>query len=364
MRLTTIVGARPQFIKAAAVSKAIVDHNANNDNKIIENIIHTGQHYDERMSSIFFEELKIPKPTKNLKLGGGTHGQMTGEMLKAIEEHLIDSSPDMLLVYGDTNSTLAGALAAAKLHIPVAHVEAGLRSFNRQMPEEINRVLTDHVSTLLFCPTTASVTNLHKEGITKGVHPVGDVMYDATLAFTKQAESQSKTLRSLNLSASSFIFATIHRAENTDNNSRLAEIVSAINELSSNHTIVLPIHPRTDIALTKHQLKFNKDVLIIPPTSYLDTQILIKNAIAVLTDSGGMQKEAYFHKTECITLRDETEWIETVTAGWNQLAGASKNRILESLKATGPSKHKKTIDEYGTGNASIKILSHLLEHCD
>lgn len=363
MNITTIIGARPQFIKAAMVSRAIVEYNQQAGSvRIRETIIHTGQHYDRNMSEIFFRELSIPEPVVNLGIGSGPHGDTTGRMLAAIEKELMSHRPDGVLVYGDTNSTLAGALAAAKLHIPVAHVEAGLRSFNKKMPEEINRILTDHGSDLLFCPTDTSVSNLEKEGITKGVYHVGDVMYDAALIFGDMAEKKSNILKQHNLSPGQYALATLHRAENTDDDTRLVGIMDGLERIGRKHCpVILPLHPRTRQALNRIShalLKKNEQQLIcfLEPVSYLDMVMLEKNAKLILTDSGGVQKEAYFHGVPCITLRDETEWVETVASGWNQLAGADADVIVKaSILAQKGSK----LTVYGDGNASKKIIKFL-----
>lgn len=337
LSIATIIGARPQFIKAAMVSRGIVEHNRQSGFEMIkETIIHTGQHYDENMSEIFFRELNIPEPAVNLGIGSGRQGKQTGAMLAAIEKVLVNERPDRVLVYGDTNSTLAGALAAAKLHIPVAHVEAGLRSFNRRMPEEINRVLTDHVSDLLFCPTATAVSNLAGEGISKGVYHVGDVMYDAALVFGDIAEKRSTILQQHNLSPGQYALATVHRAENTDDDVRLAGIMEGLAGIGRTQCpVILPLHPRTRQALNRigyaiPEKAGHRDILIIEPVSFLDMVMLEKNAKLILTDSGGVQKEAYFHGVPCVTLRDETEWVETVEAGWNQLAGADAKKIAEA----------------------------------
>lgn len=361
MKIITIVGARPQFVKAAMVSRAIQEYNKNNDSLIEELLLHTGQHYDTNMSDIFFNSMGIPKPAWQLQCGNGTHGEMTGRMLIEIEKILLATLPDYVLVYGDTNSTLAGALAASKLHIPVVHVEAGLRSFNKQMPEEINRILTDHVATLLCCPTFAAVSHLANEGIKQGVHHVGDVMYDAALVFGKLADSSSDILNRLNLNSRAFRLCTVHRAENTDNPQRIDGIVDAIKEISSfSCPTVLPLHPRTRNCLEAHgllhSLENSKGIKIIPPISFLDMVMLEKHAATILTDSGGVQKEAYFHHTPCITLRDETEWVETVEAGWNQIAGYKKESILHCLEHQ---PDRTEILEYGTGNASLNIIGLL-----
>ena len=362
MRIITIVGARPQFVKAAMVSRAILNHNRNNDYPVEECMLHTGQHYDEIMNAVFFEKMEIPQPLWQLNCGGGSHAEMTAGMLVEIEKVLQENHPDYVLVYGDTNSTLAGALAATKLHIPVVHVEAGLRSFNRQMPEEINRVLTDHVSSRLFCPTYAAVGNLKQEGITEGVYHVGDVMYDAAITFGKIAEQTSTVLSSLRLETKQFYLCTVHRAENTDDSERLSQIIQALIEVARpDCPVVLPLHPRTKKYLNIWQLyskiEHNKAIRLIEPVDYLDMIMLEKQAKTILTDSGGIQKEAYFHRTPCVTLRDETEWVETITAGWNQLAGYRKENILFCIE----NKIRQTeIDEYGDGYAADKIVQTLL----
>lgn len=316
MKIVTIIGARPQFIKAAAVSSALIK------NHVKEIILHTGQHYDKNMSDVFFYDLHIPKPVYNIGIRSSTHGAMTGRMLEKIETILIDEKPNIILVYGDTNSTLAGALAASKLHIPIAHVEAGLRSFNKRMPEETNRILTDHMSDLLFAPTNTAVKNLKNEGITKGVHHIGDVMYDAAVFFGKIAEKKSEIIGQLGLKNQQYFLSTIHRAENTDNPKRLESIINALVTLSKNTPVVLPLHPRTLKIILKIGLaKKIKNLNITKPLSFLDMVVLEKNAKVIITDSGGVQKEAYFHLVPCVTLRDETEWIETVNAGWNSIAG-------------------------------------------
>lgn len=324
MKVVTIVGARPQFIKAAPVCRELRKAHR-------EVLVHTGQHYDDAMSAVFFRELDIPEPDYNLGVGSGTHGEQTGEMLKRIEAVLLTERPDWVLVYGDTNSTLAGALAAAKLHIPVAHVEAGLRSFNRNMPEEINRVLTDHVSTLLFCPTQTAVDNLAREGITEGVHLVGDVMYEALLWAAERARAQSTILERLGLSEKGYLLATVHRAENTDDPARLQAILDAFRVIDE--PIVFPVHPRTQARLSVLGFDLNVPHLqLIPPVGYLDMVRLEQAARAILTDSGGIQKEAYWLGVPCITLRDETEWVETVTAGANVLVGADTARIVAAVR--------------------------------
>jgi UDP-GlcNAc3NAcA epimerase len=354
MKILTIVGARPQFIKAASVSRAL------RKTEYTEFLVHTGQHYDYGMSEVFFKELEIPESDVNLGVGSGSHGQQTGQMLIRIEEVLLAEKPDWVLVYGDTNSTLAGALAAVKLHIPVAHVEAGLRSFNRKMPEEHNRILTDHCSDLLFCPTQTAVENLKREGINSGVHLVGDVMYDSVLYNIKLAEKNSNVLEMLNLTPKGYALATVHRSENTDNPTRLNSIFNALDKISQNGLpVVMPLHPRTRKNLDNlggHQLN---DLNIIDPVSYLDMLILEKQAKIILTDSGGVQKEAYWFKVPCITLRNETEWVETVSSGWNIIAGADSERILGI--ASGFEVPKSHPQLYGDGQA-VSFCIKLIEN--
>ena len=359
----TIVGARPQFVKAAMVSRAIVNHNRNNNLVVEECLLHTGQHYDYNMNDVFFEKLDIPQPTWILDCGRGRHGAMTARMLIEIEQVLLENRPDYVMVYGDTNSTLAGALAASKLHIPVLHVEAGMRSFNKLMPEEINRVLTDHISDYLFCSTYAAVRNLKQEGITERVHHVGDVMYDAALAFGEIAEQTSTILSSLQLTAKQYYLCTVHRAENTDNKERISQIMEALAEIARKDCpVILPLHPRTRKLMDNwhlcHETESNKAFRFIEPVDYLDMIMLEKYAKTILTDSGGIQKEAYFHRTPCITLRDETEWVETIASGWNQIAGYRKENILSCLTNKMP---QTEIDEYGDGHAADTIIHALFE---
>jgi UDP-N-acetylglucosamine 2-epimerase len=333
MKIVTIVGARPQFIKAAPVSKAIQDHNEKGEGpRITEVLVHTGQHYDHGMSQIFFDELDISEPDLNLGVGSGNHGWQTGQMLVRIEEVLLAEKPDFVVVYGDTNSTLAGALAAVKLHIPVAHVEAGLRSFNREMPEEHNRVVADHCSDLLFCPTQRAVDNLAREGVTNGVHLVGDTMYDAVLQFSSIAREHSTILEDLDLEPKTYLLTTIHRPYNTDLPDNLRNILAAFAEIGE--VIVFPAHPRTTKKIDALESAFAKEVVpgntkMIAPVGYLDMLVLEENARLMLTDSGGMQKEAYFFGVPCITLRPETEWVETVETGWNVVAGADTSAIVD-----------------------------------
>ncbi len=365
MQIISIVGARPQFVKAATVSRAITEHNQRDpETAIKEKLLHTGQHYDDNMSKVFFDELLIPRPTYNLEVGPGSHGAQTGCMLERIEQILLDDKPDLVLVYGDTNSTLAGALAAVKLHIPVAHVEAGLRSFNRAMPEEINRVLTDHVSSLLFCPTSTAVANLADEGVRQGVSQTGDVMYDGTLFYAERASAiEQATLQRLGIAPKSFHLATVHRAENTDNPERLANIFEAFGELATETIpVVLPLHPRTTKYIRQYGLEVASTVKVVPPVSFLEMVVLEKNAQTIFTDSGGVQKEAYFLDVPCVTLRDETEWVETVEAGWNTLVGADKQAILDAAVKTPPQKSQSDTALYGKGDAAAGICDALVQY--
>lgn len=356
MKIVTVVGARPQFIKAAAISRVIHQSFAG---RITEVLIHTGQHYDRNMSKVFFEDLDIPCPAYNLEISGGNHGAMTGRMLGAIEEVLSMEKPDWVLIYGDTNSTLAGALAAVKLHIPVAHVEAGLRSFNMRMPEEINRVLSDRVSRLLFCPTEAAVRNLKTESITHGVHLVGDVMYDVALFYKDVARQKSTVLEDLGLEEGAFALATCHRAENTDDSGRLEEIVLALAEISSWMPLVFPVHPRTRKLLAEYGLhKSLRAVRLVEPLHFLDMVALEQAAKVILTDSGGVQKEAYFYGVPCLTMRDETEWVETVESGWNQLVGADATRIVKAFSTFERPALRPLL--YGDGRAAAHIVATIL----
>lgn len=312
--LLTIVGARPQFIKAAAVHRAIA---ARDD--VTEVLVHTGQHFDDDMSGAFFRELAIPEPAYTLDINRCPHGEMTGRMMIAIEPVVEREAPDAVLVYGDTNSTLAGALVAAKMHVPVIHVEAGLRSFNRRMPEEINRVLTDHVSALLLCPTRVAVDNLRAEGITAGVHHTGDVMYDAALHARAQASSGGDGVRArLGLADGGYALATVHRAENTDAPASLAAVIDHLRAAARDRPVLLPIHPRTRGKADEHGISL-AGLTLCPPVGHIEMAALIAGATTVFTDSGGVQKEAYFHRVPCVTLRDESEWVETISAGWNRL---------------------------------------------
>jgi len=359
IKIVTIVGARPQFIKAAAVSRVI--HREYSD-RIDEVLVHTGQHFDENMSKVFFEELNIPKPKYNLEISGGGHGAMTGRMLSSIEEVLLNEKPDWVLIYGDTNSTLAGALAAAKIHIPVAHIEAGLRSFNMRMPEEVNRILSDRISTLLFCPTETAVKNLQCEGMVHGVENVGDVMYDVALYYRDRARQQSAILNKLQLDEGGFVLSTCHRAENTDDPKRLGEILSALTEISINLPVVFPLHPRTRKLIGEYNLShYLDDLVVTEPLAFLDMVALEQAAKLILTDSGGVQKEAFFYNVPCVTMRDETEWIETVESGLNRLVGASRTAILSSaMDAMKANVTAATIAPYGQGDAAKKIMSRLI----
>ncbi len=341
VRVLTVLGARPQFIKAAPVSQALAAHGG-----FDEILVHTGQHFDKSMSEIFFQELGIPEPAYNLDVNSLGHGAMTGRMLEKLEEVVLAEKPGIVLIYGDTNSTLAGALAAAKLQIPVAHVEAGLRSFNRRMPEEINRVVADHLSRLLFCPTGTAIENLAAEGITAGVHLVGDVMYDVTLSAVKRSQELSRILERLELTPGHYAVATIHRAENTDDPERFARVLGWLTEAGRTVPVVMPVHPRTRNLMKAQGLSL-ENVRLIEPLGYLDMTRLAHHAAAIYTDSGGLQKEAYFHRVPCVTLRDETEWVETIEAGWNRLW-------------TSPDwQPRREIADYGTGRASEAIAELL-----
>jgi UDP-GlcNAc3NAcA epimerase len=340
-KIVTVVGARPQFVKAAAVSRALAVHGG-----FEEIIVHTGQHYDPTMSDVFFEELEIPAPKYALDIHGGSHGDMTGRMMAALEPVIMAEKPAWMMVYGDTNSTLAGALVAAKLHIPVAHVEAGLRSFNRRMPEEINRVVADHLSELLLCPTRQAVINLESEGVKRGVHAVGDVMYDATIFAVEKAKTASKILDKLGLRPGSYDIATIHRAESTDDVARLSEIAAWLSDKAAIRPLVLPLHPRTRGALARTGVTLD-GIKVIDPVGYLDMAQLVGGCVEVYTDSGGLQKEAYFHRKLCTTLRDETEWVETVESGWNQLWRNERANV------------RSEITDYGKGDAAARIADVL-----
>jgi UDP-N-acetylglucosamine 2-epimerase len=352
MKILTVIGARPQFIKAAPVQAAFQRHGG------IEHVlVHTGQHYDYEMSKVFFEELGLPEPDHHLEVGSGTHAVQTGRVMERLEPILEKERPRWVLVYGDTNSTLAGALTAAKLHLPVAHVEAGLRSFNKAMPEEINRILADHVATLLLCPTAAAVANLEREGFhdARTVRNVGDVMYDAALLASQIAENKSDVLTRLGLQPQSYRLATIHRAENTDDPNPLREILTGLGRLPA--PVILPMHPRTTDRLRKFGLQPPANVRVIPPVGYFDMLLLEKSAALILTDSGGVQKEAYFFRVPCVTMRRETEWVETVATGWNTLTGADADRIAAAAAAARPGQNGAS--PYGDGHAADRIVADL-----
>lgn len=352
MKIYTVIGARPQFIKASAVSRAIQE-----SSKLSETIIHTGQHFDKNMSDIFFSEMNIPEPMINLDLGSLSHGAMTGRQLEKLEDIFSKESPDLVLVYGDTNSTLSASLAAAKIHIPVAHIEAGLRSFNKKMPEEINRIISDHLSDFLFVPSEEAKKNLINEGIDEvKIHNVGDVMFDATKIFSDLSEKRSNILSELRISPKQYILSTIHRPENTDHPQRLKNIFEAFNE--SQREFIIPLHPRTKKILMAENIAIGEKIKIIDPVGYLDMISLQKNANLIASDSGGIQKEAFFYKVPCITLRDETEWIETVEAGMNKIVSADKNKILKALSLVEFTDIKHN-NPYGDGNSSYKIVKIL-----
>lgn len=337
LKVLTVIGARPQFIKACMLSNAF-----SSESNIQEIIVHTGQHYDENMSNVFLKQLKLPNPHYFLGTGSDTHGKQTAKMLLKLEDIIISEKPDIVLVYGDTNSTLAGSLAASKLHIPIAHVEAGLRSYNKKMPEEINRVLTDHLSTWLFCPSNTAVKNLENEGITQGVYQTGDIMYDAVLYYKNVALQKSNILSNLKIAPKTYYLATVHRAENTDNPQRLTAILEAFRQI--NEIVLFPLHPRTKNKIKQWNLEnliSSSNIKIVEPLDYFDMLAVESQAGIILTDSGGVQKEAYMLGVPCITLRDETEWVETVNSGWNHLTGADTEKILEATRTISvPKVHK------------------------
>ena len=377
MKLVTILGARPQFIKAAVVSRALRDLGRKNGGGALQEVIvHTGQHYDANMSQVFFDEMDIPRPTHSLNIGSGSHGAQTGAMLASIETVLLAEKPDWVLVYGDTNSTLAGALAAAKLHLPVAHVEAGLRSFNRRMPEEINRVMTDHVSQVLFCPTQTAIANLKQEGLPSPHLPSihveysGDVMYEAAQFYAKLAPKLSSVAK-LGLASKSFILATIHRAETTDDPAVLERVLEILLKVGTEFApVVWPIHPRTRNLLDQRgrlktlQQSSGERLKLVDPVGFLDMVALEKGARLILTDSGGVQKEAYFHQTPCVTLRTETEWVELLDAGWNQIAATDPERVWKAVSIAWKEDWKKRPrpELYGRGNAGELIVTWLCDH--
>lgn len=357
MKIVTVIGARPQFIKAAPVSTEF-KHTPD----VTEVLVHTGQHHDSNMSDVFFHELGIDNPKWHLGISGGSHGSMTGRMLEAIETVLIAEKPDWLLVYGDTNSTLAGALAAAKLHIRVAHVEAGLRSFNRRMPEEVNRVMVDHLSSILFAPTITAVANLEREGLGgERTLQVGDVMLDAVRHFGPIAEQKTAVYERLGVEPLNYVLATVHRAENTDDPIRLNTIISELVTLSESLPVVLPVHPRTRKLLERENVlrELPSSLKVTDPLGYLEMVALERNAVVIATDSGGVQKEAYFHRVPCVTLRDETEWVELIEAGWNRLCPPVEGApIAQAVLGAAGSKGTAS-DLYGDGNAARRIAQAL-----
>ena len=377
-KIITVIGARPQIIKAAAISRAIKN---NFSDKILEVIVHTGQHYDENMSQIFFEELEIPFPNFNLNVGSGSHGEQTAKMLEGLENIYVQEKPDAVIVYGDTNSTIAGALAASKIHIPVIHIEAGLRSFNKAMPEEINRIACDHMSTLLFTPSETGHRNLLNEGIKNDqneatsidnpkIYLCGDIMYDNSLYFSAMSEQKSKILKELEITTDEFILCTIHRDTNTDDTSNLNAIFRALLRIqkTSNLKIVLPLHPRTKEKLNSHldenlltEINQNKNFKIIPPLGFLDIISLEKNAMLIITDSGGLQKEAFFFQKPCVILRDQTEWIEIVENGNALIAGANELKIISSVETLIKRTDYTYPNLYGDGNAANFICKKITE---
>jgi len=347
-KIVSVVGARPQFVKAAVLSRALRCHSS-----LKEVLVHTGQHYDREMDQVFFEELQIPAPAYNLGVGSGSHAVQTAEMLRRLEEVLEREAPQRVLTYGDTNSTLAGALTAAKLHIPVDHVEAGLRSFNRAMPEEINRIIGDHLASLLFCPTETAVENLKREGITTGVHHVGDVMYDAALLFGEMSRSADALLEQVHVVPQNYLLMTLHRAENTEHKDQLARFFFGLGELDM--PVLFPVHPRTAKVMEQFGISVPGNVRCIPPASYLQMLSLEKHARAILTDSGGVQKEAYFLRVPCLTLRKETEWVETVQTGWNRLVGLDPEALQQGLKEHWNGTARSSCDCFGDGRSAERI---------
>ena len=352
MKICTIIGARPQFVKAAAVSAEFAKHKSVN-----EIIIHTGQHYDPAMSEIFFRELEVPREKYNLEIGSGSHGAQTGKMLEAIEKVLHDETPDYVLIYGDTNSTLAGALCASKLHIPIAHIEAGMRSFNKKMPEEINRIVADHLSEINFCSTKTAMRNLKRENLGKTGVLVGDVMFDCSLKFAEFAEKRYNPFAKFEVEKNGYALLTCHRAENTDRKECLTEIVNAVNRISEKMPVLYPVHPRTGKFINEYGLCFSKNVKLIAPVGYLEMILLEKHASLILTDSGGVQKEAFFYRVPCITMREETEWVETAALGWNKITGADSKQITDAFADFTKNKPAKTSARpYGNGDAASKIV--------
>lgn len=356
MKVVSVVGARPQFIKASVVSQALAATGVQGV------LIHTGQHYDPDVSRVFFEDLGLMPPARNLGVGSGSHGVQTGRMLEAVEAVLMGESPDWVLVFGDTNSTLAGALAASKLRIPVAHVEAGLRSFNRAMPEEVNRVVTDHLSDLLLAPTPTAMENLAREGLGSAALLVGDVMYDVALQQGGRAERESAILSDLGLESGDYVLATVHRAENTDDPTRLHTICRALTKVAATMRVVLPLHPRTRAALGVTGLldEASGAVKVIPPVGYLDMSKLERHAAVIATDSGGVQKEAFFHRVACVTLRDETEWVELVAAGWNRLAPPHDADQVASAILAAVGTQGEDVLPYGDGHAADRVVEALV----
>lgn len=356
MKIITIVGARPQFVKAAALSRKFKEYG----DLFNEVIVHTGQHFDKNMSDVFFDEMEIPQPNYNLNIHGLSHGAMTGQMLEGIEKVILEEKPDYVMVYGDTNSTIAGALAAKKLHVKVIHVEAGLRSFNMRMPEEVNRILTDRISDILYCPTQTAIDNLTKEGYQNiACEPVltGDIMQDAALFYKEKSDKVSNILSKLGLEKNNFILGTIHRAENTDDLTRLTAIVEALNEVNKTTRVVVPLHPRTSKILNDKNI--TAAFTIIEPVGYFDMLQLIAHSRLVMTDSGGLQKEAYFFNKYCITLRDETEWVELINNGYNTLAGADKAKIITTAQEYINKPFVKREELYGGGIAAHNMCEHL-----
>jgi UDP-GlcNAc3NAcA epimerase len=359
MKIITIVGARPQFVKAAVVNRAIEEYNSKNqDNSVQELIVHTGQHFDANMSEVFFDQMGIPKPHYHLEINSLTHGAMTGRMIEKVEEVLLKEKPDWVLVYGDTNSTIAGALAAKKMHIKVAHVEAGLRSFNMRMPEEVNRILTDRISDILFCPTQTAIDNLQKEGYdvidTKQVL-CGDVMYDAALYYTEKSRKPEGITENSN-----FVLSTIHRQENTDDAVKLKSIFEALEEIGANQKVILPLHPRTTKKLKGFGISISKNIQIIEPIGYFEMIWLLSNCSCVITDSGGLQKEAFFFDKPCITVREETEWMELIENRVNFLVGSDKQKIIDTFNRIGNTNIDFSMNLYGTGNTGSMIVKELL----
>ncbi|MEA4825877.1 MAG: UDP-N-acetylglucosamine 2-epimerase (non-hydrolyzing) [Clostridium sp.] len=354
MKIVTIIGARPQFIKASLVSKKLIESHK-------EIIVHTGQHYDKNMSDIFFEELNLPQPNYNLKIGSASHGKQIGEMLIKVEDVLIKEKPDYVIVYGDTNSTLAGALASSKLNIPLIHIESGLRSFNKTMPEEQNRIITDHISTYLFCPTETSVRNLYNENIKKNVHNTGDVMYDSTVFFSRISEKKFKKGFFINgekIKGKNYYLCTLHRAENTDKIEKIEKVLNTLDKLDAK--VIIPVHPRIK-DIVKEIIKFSdlKNIILTEPVGYLEMLYLIKNAKKILTDSGGVQKEAYFLRTPCITLRNETEWLETLNGNLNVLCKIDSEDMINKIFKTEINYNIIDKNYFGNGNAVKNIFNIL-----